>query len=158
MAEIKVLSVGQCGIDHPAIRRLLRTALDADVVPADSADVAISELRQGQYDLVLVNRLFDLGGSGLEFIADLKADESLRQVPVMLVSDLSEAQQKAVELGALPGFGKAALHRPETVERLTAALDGGGIRGPRANQSGVTSPSAPPASRPSPFPPLPSPP
>jgi two-component system, chemotaxis family, chemotaxis protein CheY len=122
MAKRKVLSVGQCGIDHPAIRRLLQREFDADVVPADSADEALAELRDGPYDLVLVNRVFDLGGSGLEFIADLKADETLKRVPAMLVSDLAEAQRKAVELGALPGFGKAALQRPETVERIAAAL------------------------------------
>jgi two-component system chemotaxis response regulator CheY len=125
MAEHKVLSVGQCGIDHPAIRRLLQLEFDANVVPADSAEDAFAELRRGEYDLVLVNRVFDLGGSGLDFIAELKTDQSLNRVPAMLVSDLPEAQRKAVELGAMPGFGKAALHRPETVERIAAALAGG---------------------------------
>jgi two-component system, chemotaxis family, chemotaxis protein CheY len=125
MAIRKVLSVGQCGMDHSAIRRLLQLRFDADVVPADSAGEAWTELRHGQYDLVLVNRIFDMGGSGLEFIADLKADQSLNRVPAMLVSDLPEAQRKAVELGALPGFGKAALHRPETVERIASAMGGG---------------------------------
>jgi two-component system chemotaxis response regulator CheY len=124
MATRKVLSVGQCGIDHPAIRKLLQQKFDADVVPADSADEAFAELRSQPFDLVLVNRVFDVGGSGLEFIADLKADDALRGVPVMLVSDLPEAQRQAKELGATPGFGKAALNRPETVERLAAALGG----------------------------------
>jgi two-component system chemotaxis response regulator CheY len=125
MATRKVLSIGQCGVDHPAIRRLLQRELDADVVPMDSADEAFAELRRRPYDLILANRVFDLGGSGLEFIADLKADESLNRVPVMLVSDLPEAQRQAVELGAMPGFGKVALHRPETAERLAAAVANG---------------------------------
>jgi two-component system chemotaxis response regulator CheY len=125
MATRKVLSVGQCGVDHPAIRRLLQREFDADVVPADSAEDAFAELRRQSYDLVLANRVFDLGGSGLEFIADLKADASLNRVPVMLVSDLPEAQRQAVELGALPGFGKAALHRPETAGQLATVLGSG---------------------------------
>jgi two-component system chemotaxis response regulator CheY len=129
MATRKVLSVGQCGIDHPAIRRLLQQRFDADVVPADSADEAFAELRSQPFDLVLVNREFDMGGSGLQFIADLKADETWSGVPVMLVSDLSEAQQQAKELGAKPGFGKAALHRPETVERLAGVLGAEGGTG-----------------------------
>jgi two-component system chemotaxis response regulator CheY len=124
MGTRKVLSVGQCGIDHPAIRRLLQHKFDADVIPADSADEAFAELRSQPFDLVLVNRVFDMGGSGLEFIADLKADDALARVPVMLVSDLPEAQRQAKELGAMPGFGKAALHRPETVERLAGVLGG----------------------------------
>jgi two-component system chemotaxis response regulator CheY len=124
MGTRKVLSVGQCGIDHPAIRRLLQHKFDADVIPADSADEAFAELRSQLFDLVLVNRVFDMGGSGLEFIADLKADDALVGVPVMLVSDLPEAQRQAKELGAMPGFGKAALHRPETVELLAGVLGG----------------------------------
>ena len=123
MANQKVLSVGQCGVDHPAIRRFLQHKFDADVVPADSADEAFAALRKQAFDLVLVNRMFDMGGSGLEFIADLKADDALSGVPVMLVSDLPEAQRQAMELGAEPGFGKAALHRPETVERLAEVLN-----------------------------------
>ena len=40
----------------------------------------------------------------------------------MLVSDLPEAQNQAVALGALPGFGKSALSLPQTLDRLRAAL------------------------------------
>ncbi len=123
MATRKVLSVGQCGVDHPAIRRLLQREFDAEVVPADSAEEALAQLRQHPYDLVLANRVFDAGGSGLEFIGEMKADEALKSVPAMLVSDLPEAQRQAMQLGALPGFGKAALHRPETAERMAAALE-----------------------------------
>jgi two-component system chemotaxis response regulator CheY len=129
MGTRKVLSVGQCGIDHPAIRRLLQHKFDADVIPADSADEAFAELRSQPFHLVLVNRVFDTGGSGLEFIADLKSDDALSGVPVMLVSDLPEAQRQAKELGAMPGFGKAALHGPETVERLAGVLGAEGGTG-----------------------------
>jgi hypothetical protein len=40
----------------------------------------------------------------------------------MLVSNYAEWQQRAVELGALPGFGKAELNRPETRAKLEAVL------------------------------------
>jgi two-component system chemotaxis response regulator CheY len=124
MATKKVLSVGQCGADHPAIARVIREQFDADVVPADSADEAFAELRSGDYDLVLANRVFDLGGSGLEFIAQLKADDAIKDVPVMLVSNYPDAQAEAAARGALPGFGKAALRDPDTLRKLSAALGG----------------------------------
>jgi len=127
MLSRRVLSVGQCGADHPGIQWLLRSKFDAEVVPADSAEGALAELRRQRYDLVLANRIFDEGGSGLDFISALKSDDTLSRIPVMLVSDLPAAQQQAVALGALPGFGKAALHRPETAERLAAALGGGAV-------------------------------
>ncbi len=134
MPSRRVLSVGQCGADHSAIARLVRrVGADAEAVPADSAEEALAELRGGGYALVLVNRVFDCGGSGLDLIARIKADEAVRDVPVMLVSDYPSAQQQAVELGALPGFGKSALGAPETARRLTAALGGdGGASGSEA--------------------------
>jgi len=124
MAAHRVLSVGQCGVDHAAIGGLLRREFDADVVPADSLEEALDALRNGRFDLVLANRVFAYGGSGLDLIAAIKADESLKDVPVVLVSDLPEAQRQAERLGALPGFGKSALGRPETARRLAAVLDG----------------------------------
>jgi CheY-like chemotaxis protein len=122
MAIRRVLSVGQCGVGNAAIRRLFRQRFDADVVPAPGSAEAVAELHRGHYDLVLVNRVFYRGGLGLELIAAIKTDPSLQGVPVILVSDLPAAQQRAEDLGAEPGFGKAALARPETSDRIAAAL------------------------------------
>jgi CheY-like chemotaxis protein len=124
MAARKVLSVGQCGVDQAAIARQLRQRFDVEVVDVDSIEEAFEALRRDQFDLVLANRVFDRGGSGLDFISALKADESLKGVPAMLVSDLPEAQRQAERLGALPGFGKGALDHSETTARLAALLDG----------------------------------
>jgi len=122
MAAKHVLSVGQCGFDGPVIAGLLRDQFGADIVNADSAAEALDRLQRGHFDLALVNRQFDRGGSGLDLIARLKSDPALGHVPVMLVSNYPDAQQRAVELGALPGFGKDALDEPETTARLEAAL------------------------------------
>jgi DNA-binding response OmpR family regulator len=122
MAAHRVLSVGQCGVDDAAIGSLLRRWFGAEIFPADAAGEALAALRKDSFDLVLVNRVFDQGGSGLELISSLKSDVSLSEVPVMLVSDLPEAQRQAEELGALPGFGKAALGSPEVRGRIAAAL------------------------------------
>jgi CheY-like chemotaxis protein len=124
MVALRVLSLGQCSADHYAISQLLLEGFGAEAIAADTVDEALSELRSGRYALVLVNRIFEYGGSGLAFIAELKSDESLGRLPVMLVSDRPEAQRQAVEHGALPGFGKAALRDPLTLQRLGAALKG----------------------------------
>ena len=117
----KVLSVGQCAMDHGSISRVLRGRLGAEVTAAASADAALSALRQGGYSLVLVNRVFDADGdSGLEFIRKLASEPT--RVPVMLVSNFADAQAQAVEAGAEQGFGKAALDEPQTIERLREYL------------------------------------
>jgi two-component system chemotaxis response regulator CheY len=123
MSGKRVLSVGQCMADNGSITRLLRTTFAADVVPLDSSGEAMEKLRDERFDLVLVNRVFDANGeAGLDLIRAVKADEALREVPVMLVSNYPESQAEAVAAGALPGFGKAALHRPDTAEKLRAYL------------------------------------
>jgi CheY-like chemotaxis protein len=124
MGAPKVISLGQCGVDHGSISRLLKGSLGADVIGVHSFDEARERIRRGDAALVLVNRILDAtGDSGLDFIRDLKSDPALASVPVMLVSNFAEAQQQAVAFGALPGFGKNALGRPETLRALRAALE-----------------------------------
>jgi two-component system chemotaxis response regulator CheY len=121
----RVLSVGQCNLDHGNISQALRHGFAAEVVPAASADQALSLLRRDIFDLVLVNRIFDADGdSGLDLIRAIKADAQLRQVPVMLVSNFADSQEQAVAAGAEPGFGKSALGAAETAARLKPHLQG----------------------------------
>src|SRR5262249_33086798 len=125
MSTRRVLSVGQCGLDHGNISAALRRGFGAEVVAAGSAGGALARLRQGAVDLVLVNRIFDAkGASGLDLIRCIKEDEGLRRLPVMLVSNFPDAQQQAVAAGAEPGFGKASLDAAETSARLRPYLGG----------------------------------
>jgi two-component system chemotaxis response regulator CheY len=134
MPSKRVLSVGQCGADHGSISWTLQRAFGAEVVPAATAASARALLVRGGFDLVLVNRVFDADGDGgLAFVRDLKADPTLTALPVMLVSNYSDAQDEAVQAGALPGFGKAALGAPEMLGRVApylGAADGAGGHGP----------------------------
>jgi two-component system, chemotaxis family, chemotaxis protein CheY len=123
MPRQRVLSIGQCGADHAAIAHTIGRHFDADVVPADTADEALTELRTGTFALVLVNRILDTGGSsGLELVNRLKGEEGLRDVPVMLISNHEDAQREAIQAGAVPGFGKAALGQPQMIGRLAPFL------------------------------------
>ncbi|WP_152053957.1 response regulator [Tautonia marina] len=130
MSRPRVLNVGQCGYDHSSIARFLQQSCNAQVDAADSSTEALDTLRSDpkRYDLVLVNRVFDRGGeSGLDLIKTLRADPTLAEVPLMLVSNYPDAQQQALDLGALPGFGKSDLGDSTTAQRLRDALssDGG---------------------------------
>ncbi len=119
----RVLDVGQCAADHGSIRRLIEGHFKAEVVQAHSANDALDQLREGPFDLVLINRVLDVdGGSGLEIIEQIKSDSNLRDVAVMLITNYPEHQQRAVAAGAEAGFGKAQLHGPEAHQRLAAIL------------------------------------
>lgn len=125
MSAPRILNVGQCGFDHSSISRFLQQSCKAEVDAADSGAEALDALRSepARYDLVLVNRVFDRDGSpGLDLIREIRADSTLAQVPVMLVSNFANAQQEAIDLGALPGFGKSDLDDEATARRLRDAL------------------------------------
>jgi CheY-like chemotaxis protein len=106
-----------------AIRLTLKQHFDANVEPVDSGREALDRLAADDYALVLVNRVFDANGaSGLAFIRELRARTNGAEIPVMLVSNFEDAQREAVEAGALPGFGKAALGQAPMLARLHIVL------------------------------------
>jgi CheY-like chemotaxis protein len=120
----KVLDVGQCAMDHGAIRRYLETGFQANVTQAHDADDALEALSGAGFDLVLINRVLDSDGSdGLEIVRRIKSDPRLSATPVMLVTNFPEYQQQAIAAGAEPGFGKASLQQPATRERLKPFLE-----------------------------------
>ena len=68
-----------------------------------------------------MNRIiFNDGQEGLDLIRIAKREEL--STPVMLVSDLPDAQSQAVAAGAVPGFGKSDLHGSQGREHLMKFL------------------------------------
>jgi two-component system chemotaxis response regulator CheY len=121
-----VLSVGQCRPDGAAISHYMQSNFGATVIAVDLPDQALSALETNAIDLVLINRKLDIDMSdGLEILKSIRSSSSKRDVPVMLVSNYPDWQDKAVQMGATYGFGKAELNRPETRTRLAAILEAG---------------------------------
>ena len=117
-----ILDVGQCGFDGPRLEKLLSRGLHCDVVNSDTIEDALEKLKSKDYDLCLVNReLAFEGTSGLDLIA--VARKAGVATPLMLVSDRADAQEKAVALGALPGFGKSSLGDPDMIDTLREAVE-----------------------------------
>ena len=123
MASKTILSIGQCRPDQAAITQFLKANFDAEVVTTDLAEESLQMLRRQSADLVLINRKLDADYSdGMEILAAIKSEAALRDTPVMLVSNFAEWQEKAVEAGAVYGFGKAELNSATTVSRVAGAL------------------------------------
>ena len=119
----RILDIGQCGFDGPAIRQVLRERLGADVTDAATAAAADRLLGESGFDLILVNRVFASDrDSGLDWIERYKTGGG--ETPVMLVSDLADAQQTAVRSGAVRGFGKSRLRADETLDSIRDAVGG----------------------------------
>lgn len=120
----RVLDVGQCRPDHFAISRVLVSWFGVEVDQAHSAGDALAKLDEKPYDLVLVNRQLDVDRSpGLDLIRSIRHEAKWSDIPVMLISNRDDAQDAAVEEGAVRGFGKSALAHPATQVLLKPYLD-----------------------------------
>ena len=119
----RLLDVGNCVPDHASIRSLVTTHFDAEVVQAHGPEDALALLREGPFDLVLINRKLDRDYTdGIEILRQIKADYALSATPVMLITNYPEHQQTAVEAGAEYGFGKIEIGEPGTREKLARFL------------------------------------
>jgi CheY-like chemotaxis protein len=120
----RVLDVGQCGPDHFSIRSYLTRNFGCEVVQVDDTAGALAELKDGQFDLVLVNRKLDCDYSdGVDVIRAIKADPKSASVPVMLVTNYREHQEAAIAVGAVRGFGKLEFGDPATRARIAEHLE-----------------------------------
>ncbi|MEY3459982.1 MAG: hypothetical protein RL215_3139 [Planctomycetota bacterium] len=118
-----VLSIGQCRPDGAAITYYLQSNFSAAVITADTASDAMRLLASKSFDLVLINRVLDAdGSSGMDILKTIRLNETWDTLPVMLVSNYPQWQEAAVAEGAVPGFGKAELNRPETRQKIGAVL------------------------------------
>jgi CheY-like chemotaxis protein len=119
----RILDVGNCQPDHAALKTFLTGHFDCAVVQAHGWDDARAELREGGYDLVLVNRKLDRDYSdGIDIIRRIKSDPDLAGVACMLITNYSEHQDAAEQAGALRGFGKLEYQKPETFQKLQQVL------------------------------------
>jgi DNA-binding NarL/FixJ family response regulator len=116
-----VILVGHCGVDGPRLQREISTRIpDTHVIRVNSTADLERYLEQDA-DLFLVNREpvgFD--EDGLDIVRDIRQEHP--QAKVMLVSDYPEAQQAAVQAGALPGFGKSEMGSESLTDTVRQAL------------------------------------
>ena len=118
-----VVDCGNCTPDHTSIRNMIQSRFDAVVEQTHDGGETLERLRKGGVDLVLVNRKLDRDYTdGIDVIRQIKSDEQVGNVPVMLITNYEEHQQAAVAVGAVPGFGKLSVTDPQTQSLLEPFL------------------------------------
>lgn len=113
------LIVGHCDLDNPQITSLIEKNFSAKVTRVKLLKNTIEYLEKQNYDLVIINRIgaFDQE-SAMELIKKIKQDERFN-VPLMMITNYKDQMDMAVEIGAVPGYGKDKLHDKETIELLS---------------------------------------
>ena len=117
-------SEGAAGLPYARlVARLQPMELRVEKTPEAAPDT-LARLKKGGVSLVCVNRKLDCDYSdGMEVIRQIKSDDALKDIPVMLISNYEEHQMAAVSAGAVERFGKLAISNPGTVDLLKPFLE-----------------------------------
>jgi len=87
--------------DEPALRELIRATLDDGYRFAEASDgiTALELVREVEPDVVILDLMLPRLG-GLEVLARFRADEQLRQVPVLVITAWNETREDVLAAGA----------------------------------------------------------
>lgn len=87
--------------DEPALRELVRASLNGDFrfVEASDGYVALQLARELEPDAVVLDLMLP-GLGGLDVLAELRRDERLAEMPVLVITAWSETREDLVDAGA----------------------------------------------------------
>lgn len=112
--------------DDPLLRNLLSLKLDKSKFPYEFSKDGINVLptmKQFKPDVIVLDLMLP-GRSGFEVLTEIKADQNLQSIPVIIFSnkDTPEDKQRAQELGARGFYVKAMTDLSELVEMIESLV------------------------------------
>ena len=98
--NMNILIVDDFSTMRRIVRNLLKQLSFNNVDEADDGDVALEKLKNGSYDFVITDWNMP-NMTGLELLKAIRADEGLKDLPVLLIT--AEAEKENVVLAAQAG-------------------------------------------------------
>ncbi|MFO0702731.1 MAG: response regulator [Candidatus Andersenbacteria bacterium] len=94
---------------------------------AEDGDVAVRLIKEAKPDVVLLDIVLPKK-SGFEVLKDLKADPETKDIPVVMLTNLSQKDDvdKGLKLGAADYIIKAHFTPADVVSKIELVLKGGG--------------------------------
>lgn len=112
--------------DEKGMREALKETLeesDYTTILAEDGEKGMEMARQHKIDLVLLDIILPKK-DGFEVLRELKQDEKLKEIPVVLTTNLSETSdiQKALDLGATTYLVKSNYSLSDIVDKIREIL------------------------------------
>ena len=113
----KVATILVCD-DEPSLRELVRAVLGESYrfAEADDGQQALELLRELRPDLLVLDLMLP-GVSGIEVLAEIRADPALASLPVVVITAWSHAEASAFVAGA-----DRFVHKPFEPDELATAV------------------------------------
>lgn len=112
--------------DDEALATLYKTELELknyEVFVVYNGSLALSEVRKVNPDLILLDIMLP-GKNGLEILQDIRADEKLKDVKVIMLTNFGSEENvsTALELGAVDYIMKYKIVPSELTDRVSVVL------------------------------------
>jgi DNA-binding NarL/FixJ family response regulator len=119
----KILLVDDHTVVREGVRRLLATAIDADICEASSSDMAQAACRAEKPDLVLLDLNLP-GGSGLDLLRRILSEQPRTRVLIFSMHSSPAYVMRAMQAGAC-GYVTKSASADELVEAIQKVAAGG---------------------------------
>ena len=111
--------------DDLDIQRIYSMKLDAagfKVLLSVDATQGLTELKKEKPDLILLDIMLPGKMNGFELLKNLKEDEALKNIPVVVLTNLDTENDEALNLGAVDYIIKANTNLDQIVEKVKSLL------------------------------------
>lgn len=116
--------------DETAYQKILKETLQKEqfeVFLASQGKQGMAGVIRNRPDIILLDIILPGGTNGFDFLEQLKANESMRDIPVIVITNLANEEKTAKEIGADFYFVKSDTTIPQIIEKAKELLKGVGI-------------------------------
>jgi DNA-binding response OmpR family regulator len=92
------------------------------ILQATIVEQAWDIIRNGKPDLIVLDIMLPGGANGFDFLAQLKRDEKLKNIPVIVLTNLDTEEPTAISMGASDYIVKTATSLTEIKEKVLRLL------------------------------------
>jgi len=120
--DLIVLAVDDDMINLKLLKSMLmKSGRVAEVIEAKNGSDAIGELKaRGDIDLILLDIIMPIMG-GIEMLKVVRADDNLRQLPIIVLTTDETKKSEALEFGA-NGFLMKPIRSDELVKKIATVI------------------------------------
>lgn len=111
--------------DDNALAKIIQQKLDknnVETVIASSGKSGLSSAKTDKPDLILLDIMLPGGMNGFDLLQQLKADEKLKSIPVIILTNLDTEKKTALDFGAIDYIIKPNMSLDEVILKIKNCL------------------------------------
>lgn len=120
--KVKILVIE----DDITLNKIYQTKLGVmgyEVAPAYNGEEAVAKVKSEMPDLILLDLMLPKK-SGFDVLTEIKADENIKNIPVIILSNLGQEEdvKRGLEMGAIDFLTKSNIKLADVVKKIQDVL------------------------------------